>query len=677
MMKKNIYLFCLIFLLFPEIVLGSGKNFLTGAETDSEEGAVYDTRSGLGEGSLCSKSGSGVTSNISVTEIYGKCTAAGHTRIGTTDKCCPIGYSLENGTCKKTDGEYEECSESKKGCPDGCNLYPDGKCKKWIDKTLTETPSTYLYGYYVKINVTGNSNCGSAKITCKGNKEGAVTVNITKAYEPWQQKSCPPRGCWFRNRPLTEKNLAYRSGSIAVNNAKNVDGLYTSTSYSTRGCGDYQETPQPGYEPEDISGCWRRKISDPDYNTIYGETDYYEYKWSHVGYCGGKRCNTTLGGTGWELYKLAGQDGMTEDLCVRKKSAICQPTTPAELNKQKQANYCNAKNVNVPLDEHTKCETNGNKFYQIDCLENVSADYNPVNFEKVLVNGNYIDEKIAVVQPGTGFRYNVNINHVRTCQGYFKADVFNPIFENIVEILRRADIYEDKKEYAWYSAILDAINLIAQTYEDQYTNIVESKKYLFNYNGTISFDYKWKESAQSKQTEFVLNNEEEKVYLNEKNPIFKETYIVQTGVPNFVNHKLVSGITTKKLYKFEYTLHQESLLEPKRIYIDSKTGNEVESGIDAGKKVFTEIKTDDTKEDNYKVTTQISVYKKSSPTKAIITITNEKCELKVISDKVSYRIIEPTNPFVNSAREIPKNWNGSIGDFTKVINPSIGSTLIK
>ena len=41
-----------------------------------------------------------------------------------------------------------------------------------------------------------------------------------------------------------------------------------------------------------------------------------------------------------------------------------------------------------------------------------------------------------------------------------------------------------------------------------------------------------------------MNKDKEMVYLDENNPILSKSHNVKTGVPKFVNHKLVSGITT-------------------------------------------------------------------------------------------------------------------------------------
>lgn len=692
MMKKYKYLFILMIIVAPKICFA--KN-ITGYES------VWGASGTVTGEPTCTASVTVQDASKGEMLETGVCVGGG-VRHGTLDYCCDSAHNAYND-CKK----WVEAS----GCGYSCSKgnYDKTQCRKiggsWRYSCLVDahwdegTKTEFVHNYVVVVTGKGRNKCGTGTITCKGSYSGVVSASFT-TYAEWKSYSIKSR----QVSALDGKNLVKyqdsKDNQQYAYGGKWIDGIFYADTAYYRGCGSPKSVSINPPDEEKVMGCWRQKKSNVSGLSLYGEEDYYEYKWSHVGYCGtktckqetldddgkpktityncgSKRCNTTLGAGNWELYKIAGEDGMTEELCGRKKDAICQPTTPAELNEARDANYCSQKDLDVPLDEKTRCGVDENTFYTINCKESVKTNYEPVNFEKVLVNGNYIDEKIAVVQPGTGFRYNVRFNHVRSCEGNFNYKKFNDVFKNNIEIIKRADIFGDAYEYAWYYKILEAINAISQTYEDQYQNIVEYGKYLFNYDGTISFDYKWQEKAQSKQTAFVMNEDEEKVYLENNNPIFSESYSVQTGEPNFVNHKLVSGITNKTLHTFKYTLHQESLLEPKRIYIDSKTGKEAETGIDAGKKILTELKTDETKDGNYKIATQINVYKKSSPSKAIVTITNEKCELKVLGDKVSYRIIEPTNPFVNSSREIPKNWNGPIADFTKIINPSIGSTLIK
>ena len=676
MMKKiYILIFILMMIFIPKECLAAA--YITGNQT------VFSGHATLKGDVTCSASGT-VTNASSIKESGGECDGGG-TRHGKSNYCCDSAHNSYDDCVKPASG----CDKYK--CVGGKGGSKKGSCEAggglWLNYCTSPesagTKTNWIKHYSVNVGATGKGTCGSGTVTCRGAKEGSISSSF-ETFASWKATSVNVRSS---NILPGKGESMYNNGGCASYGGESYDGIWIYSVRYNRCCGASSEAAhnyKPAEDEPKVMGCWRRQKSSS--KTLFGTEDNYEYKWDHVGYsctksgnacvCGkdkdGKqRCNSQLPGgksAGWQLYKVEGSD-MNEKLCETQKPAICSVAPPSEFNEQQNAKYCSQKDVFVPFNEDIKCNTNDSTFYEIQCTENASANYNPDKFEKVKVNG-VEDEKIAVLQPGQGFGFNVDMHHERSCEGKFNSDIYNKTYQKILDLLRRAESMfsgrendDFKREYAWYGVHKDELDNISKSYEDQYLNIVENGKYLFNYDGKLSFEYMYKKSKNVKTVELLME-EEENIYLDNGKPKYTKT------------HKLKNG---KTVYDFSYKLTQESLLKPKQVYFDKNDGSkevaktETNGAVDGGQMVYTELKTDLTNGNNYKINTSINIYKSSSPSKVIATINNNKCEIEVYEDEVKYRIIDVTNPFVNSARKIPWNWNSYSQNYTKTIKSDIWS----
>ena len=86
--------------------------------------------------------------------------------------------------------------------------------------------------------------------------------------------------------------------------------------------------------------------------------------------------------------------------------------------------------------------------------------------------------------------------------------------------------------------------------------------------------------------------------------------------------------------------------------------------IDGGNKIYTDMATDVTNENtSYPINITIGGLGSNDSS-----VTNDKCNLKIIESKYIYRPIDVSNPFISNSWQKGKNWVNETFDFTKVIN---------
>ena len=670
MMKYKRYLLIIIFIfmLIPKYVLGAGLT-LTGSEsgTVSLSGNFYGSISGEG----CSAGGQDYAN--------GKC-SAGVIHPGST-YCCDAKY---NG--------YTDCKKPAEKCYTGCHD-ADAKTAKLCEKDggywgSTLFPYTTLfrsdvpeeqgtqYELYPKltdvtVSVTGKGTCSSYTVTCSGTQGGSGSVSVQE-YPKWVahpatgEKRCHKTLQTMRNTGVESLNPIYNGDNIAYGGIytdwNSNDGIICYDTYYTRGCSATPWVDNPVPASTVPMGCWRKlnPTATSDYNK-------YIYSWSYG--------PTNSNYPGWEWIK-EGVDGMTQEKCRTTEPSVCTPTATNMTKKDNTAKYCSRDPINVNFNSSYGCTEDSASFYSITCGDTLKMTYLPEDFRKVL-DGGVVDSRVVYLQPGQGFEFNINMNHTKSCNGTFDGDKFNDSYNKATKYITRASISvtanvkEAKQEYAWYLGLRDGVcplNVanctdndksggivgIAKEYKDKYDNLINRRKFVFDYDGTLSFTYKYKGQNKTFTGKFEKIDDEEVLSLKNGKVNYTKTM------------KLSNGIS---IHNFNYEWNQNTVLRPKNIYFDQHSGEETiktetNKAVDGGRKFYTDIKTDLTGKGNYDLNIKVDVYNGSQ---LISSVKNEKCDLVVYSDDIKYRIINVTNPFVNSTRAIPKNWLNSIANYTKTI----------
>ena len=527
------------------------------------------------------------------------------------DPCCPGGGWNAMGTGRCNDGSYPRAKTG-------------GTSGRIVDATAT---THYKKKYTVKYD---NSNCGGS---------GSVSVgDDKKEYNFWEVRSSKSIDLWNTDSLANSWTGADKCGNLYTSDvAANVEGerVHHYDTVFSRCCGGVSSSDIP--KANFPAHCYRKP--DPSSND-------YIYKWTNV------QIDDSV--SSWEVVDAI----KSEDDCVPPNPSVCSSISKLVKKEDTNAKYCNAKDVNVKVDSNLGCVDDSNGFYSITCSDAVSASYYPKGFSKVLVNG-ILDEKIVSVLAGQGFEFSIKMNHRKSCVGMFNKNNFDDAYNKATAFITRAErSYNQLKnadtlaEIAWYTQVRQGIVDIVNGYVAQYTNLGSKTSDSLSYSGNISYNYTYKGSSKTHRSNFE-SSDDTKIKIDQNS--------------HTATHHLANGMN---VHDFQYTITQSSTLIPSPVYFDKTSGEETSSSTDGaiagGNKVYTSLRTDATDNNNYyKMNINIDVY---SGSKIIANVRNDNCQLNIYKDDtIKYRIINVTNPFVNSTREIPKNWLNAIYDYTKTI----------
>ena len=151
-------------------------------------------------------------------------------------------------------------------------------------------------------------------------------------------------------------------------------------------------------------------------------------------------------------------------------------------------------------------------------------------------------------------------------------------------------------------------------------------------------------------------------YKNKSNNFI--THVISKGIGTYTSRNIIDlGIVgVSNPYNYVWTNASNPRIVkmiPQVTFIDSFTGEESNSGLDGGNKIYIDYNTNVGEYDLYIKSLGIA-----GPNN---TITNDKCKINVNNVKLTYRPIDITNPFINDSWKKGVNWINDDFDFTSTI----------
>lgn len=189
---------------------------------------------------------------------------------------------------------------------------------------------------------------------------------------------------------------------------------------------------------------------------------------------------------------------------------------------------------------------------------------------------------------------------------------------------------------------------------------------------TLRFDYKTKGSTKTKSVNpFELNDDK-----SSDGSIYTGDDARQKVLNNYVTYDN-ERLTT---YNFKYSSDKEEsegrgaeriqYMMPNEETLDYKNGELASSSTQKSVDGWNRVYTNDRDVDPGLYDIEILVEKLGN--NKLSKFINEKCKVSYYKTQLSYRIVEVTNPFVNSSYAVATNWRGKY-DFTEVIKNGGGS----
>lgn len=220
-------------------------------------------------------------------------------------------------------------------------------------------------------------------------------------------------------------------------------------------------------------------------------------------------------------------------------------------------------------------------------------------------------------------------------------------------------VENDKSTIAWEEGVMDQLAGIVNYYQTNYVDMEYVDKN--EPKITLSFDYKSKGVSKNKTvTPYIKNTDKS----NDGGIVRKKDKVL-----SFTTYD------SKKLETYNFDYNNE---DSKRIQymiaptetLDFKNGELAGSGtsltVDGGNRIYTNEREVDAG------TYDISIIVDELGNNKLSKILNDKCKLNIYKTKLSYRIVDVNNPFVNSTYPKGINWLNSIYDYTKVIKNGSG-----
>ena len=362
-----------------------------------------------------------------------------------------------------------------------------------------------------------------------------------------------------------------------------------------------------------------------------------------------------------------------EDCVIENDLGGCNISNIPSPKQTGEANSCESA-VSIKVDEGKQCtnttENVTTSFYEISCAKTVKTRFDYGNDGKT--------DTIRTLYRGEGFAFGINVETSVNCKYTFYDTVWNNAYNKVIDKIRKIDsnlvkYVEGNKQEEWKTYInnnilnRNGINSASTLYDlwDIIENLREAVKTYNAYEPSKNY----KENG-----EIILKVNEKGKKVETKHKLVsivteEGTYKTSNISVKNLNKPLVSN---PKSYSLSSSVPRKVLLIPKKVCIDKGTGkfNTIEgmecpkNTIDGGNKIYTNMGTDVTKEkEAYQISIKVEGLGSNDSS-----VTNDKCNLKIIESKYIYRPIDVTNPFISSNWQKGKNWVNDTFDFTRVIN---------
>jgi hypothetical protein len=375
---------------------------------------------------------------------------------------------------------------------------------------------------------------------------------------------------------------------------------------------------------------------------------------------------------GYTLLEISEKD------CVKPTAVAgsCQKSTVEATPKNVNTTSCEGP-ASLQIDDGQKCTNVNsdkveNSFYKIACTKTINSKFDYGNDNS--------DTTTRSLYSGEGINFAINVNTTYNCSYEFYDGIWNKTynsvltrveaidknlvsyvkkgdstgFEKYIKTLSKVGVNNTKKLYELWNTVVDLKTLI-----NDYSSYVT--KNVYNENATVTITTKEKGANVSNKFSFIQ-------VVNNKG---KETKKV-TKTMNLVNGTKVENFTlnnTSNPRKVTLLPKKSCIKNDGTITGAGDNGSCPSGTIDGGNKMYIGINTDKTENGNkYPMSIVVGGLGSNNST-----ITNNKCDIQIKDDDITYRQIDVGNPFINNTWKKGVNWINTLYDFTQIIHDTTWS----
>ena len=326
---------------------------------------------------------------------------------------------------------------------------------------------------------------------------------------------------------------------------------------------------------------------------------------------------------------------------IIQEPTACKPLDISIPKIEKETEICEDE-IEVSYDSGKSCGDNG--FYKIDCKTISNTKYNYDNDSDILINTNNLFA-------GQGFSFDIGVETKKECVATFNNSIWTSAYNSLnKKIIQVKNDCGGKIETCSVDSLISEYNRLL-TILDELINVIKSYN---EYNPEIDYN----ESTNLSIMGYKVNGE----YKNKSNNFI--THVISKGIGTYTSRNIIDlGIVgVSNPYNYVWTNASNPRIVkmiPQVTFIDSFTGEESNSGLDGGNKIYIDYNTNVGEYDLYIKSLGIA-----GPNN---TITNDKCKINVNNVKLTYRPIDITNPFINDSWKKGVNWINDDFDFTSTI----------
>ncbi len=487
------------------------------------------------------------------------------------------------------------------------------------------------------------SSCATTTYTVKAESGGTsktATAEVCVYCSAWKG---PHTGKFFykqkKNTSPTAAGCYYFVGEQAV------EGGYSYTAYYTRCCG--------GSPPSnDLGACYGNK----EYLGIASKADWLLKPTSELSH---KYANVK-----------------SED-CHPINVSVCKVNFPNTNPQTVNTDICEDTKT-ISYKDTTECSNNDDSkksnFYTIVCERSITTAFDYGDDNSTTTSRN--------LYRGQGFGFGIDVKSTHTCTAKFDKDawltVYNKFLSKIGFISSSLTKYVKNYDYDGWKKAVDALSASKETKSEVFLlwNIMEELKdsvvdgYIgfkpqSTYDEAVDFElsYSVKGKTEVLSDQFIQSEKDfkEGQYLR---TLSEERYNLTeySELRNIPAYYIMTNSSNPRVVKFI----------PKRTYIDRYIGKNLSDeakGVDGGNKIYIDYNVDPTG-DNKSYVINLKVSGLGTNKSSVI---NNKCDIKVTEEKLLYRSIDVTNPFINSSWDIGANWLNSRFSFTNTIKSNTWS----
>ena len=406
------------------------------------------------------------------------------------------------------------------------------------------------------------------------------------------------------------------------------------TSKPAKGCHYFvgEQQISGGYS---YTGYWSRCCGSPPSSTLgacYGDEKYLGIA---------SKVEWLPGPSGNLKYKYSNITDSNK-CTLMPEPTTCTPHSLAPTPVNKSANYCEDEVV-LDLKDGESC--GGNEFYQVSCTK------------RIIVNFDYGNDGVTTskgILAGLSYDFGIKISTIKTCEATFNVEAWKSTYKKIMDKINtipasEKDAHVLSKKYELENKRKDIIQIV-NSYNNY--NLTDSG----NEKAALSMDYTVVGTQKKSTHQFVTE------VINEGSGKYS----------NVVNHNLgVSGVQNPRNYSWTNANDKRVVkLIPQKTYLNKYDGTpttDLNKAVDGGNRIYVDYNIDTGK---YKL--KINVTGLGHKDKGS-TVINNKCEIIVSRPTLYYRPIDVSNPFINSSREVGKNWLNNKYSFTNTIKANTWS----